>query len=72
VETTRHYQKQVRLLRGLLASLIRYRRFVTPWFDFSPNTPNELADLPGGAGWQIRRTLQSGDDLCIAVIDKRA
>jgi SAM-dependent methyltransferase len=51
---------------------IRYRRVVTPWFDFFRITPDELVDLLDGTGWQIRRTLQSGDDLYIAVIDKRA
>jgi hypothetical protein len=51
---------------------MRYRRFVAPWFDFCRITPDELADLFDGTGWHIRRSLQSGDDLYIAVIDKRA
>jgi hypothetical protein len=58
-------------LSGQSRIRIRYRRFVTPWFDFFRITPGELADLLDGTGW-LRRTLQSSDDLYIAVIDKRA
>lgn len=50
---------------------IRYRTYVTPFFDFIRLTPDELDRLLGGTGWVVNQILRQ-DDLYVAVIDKES
>jgi hypothetical protein len=70
----RYVQRNQRLgrLSGQSRIRIRYRGYVTPWFDYFRITPGELSDLLDGTGWAIHRLLQSEDGLYVAVIDKQA
>jgi SAM-dependent methyltransferase len=58
-------------LSGQSRIRIRYRAYVTPWFDYFRITPGELSQLLDGTGWEITRLLQSEDGLYVAVIDKQ-
>jgi len=49
---------------------IRYRKYVTPWFDFLRMTVEELRGLLTGTGWRLRETIPSDDSLYVAVIEK--
>jgi SAM-dependent methyltransferase len=49
---------------------IRYRKFVTEWFDFLRMTVGELADLLSVTGWRIQQTISSDDSLYVAVLEK--
>jgi SAM-dependent methyltransferase len=49
---------------------IRYRKYVTPWFDFLRMTVDELGDLLIGTGWRLQETIQSDDTLYVAVLEK--
>ena len=71
-EMRRQVQRNRRLgrLSGQSRIRVRYRHYATPWFDYFRITPDELAELLAGTGWQINRILHSEDDLYVAVIDK--
>jgi SAM-dependent methyltransferase len=49
---------------------IRYRKLVTPWFDFLRMTVEELRGLLVGTGWGLQKTIQSNDTLYVAVLEK--
>ena len=49
---------------------IRYRKYVTPWFDFLRMTVDELRGLLAGTGWRLRQTISSDDSLYVAVLEK--
>jgi SAM-dependent methyltransferase len=49
---------------------IRYRKHVTPWFDFLRMTVDELRALLTGTGWRLQDTIQSDDTLYVAVLEK--
>jgi hypothetical protein len=69
----RHVQKNRRLgyLSGQSRIRIRYRGYVTPWFDYFRIPPEELSELLDGTGWAVHRLLQSEGGLYVAVIDKQ-
>jgi SAM-dependent methyltransferase len=69
----RYVQRNRRLgrLSGQSRVRIRYRGYMTPWFDYFRITPGELSELLDGTGWETRRLLQSDDSLYVAVIDKQ-
>jgi SAM-dependent methyltransferase len=71
-EMRRYADRNRRLgrLSGQSRIRIRYRGYVTPWFDFFRITPGELSGLLGGTGWEVQKLLQSEDGLYVAVIDK--
>jgi SAM-dependent methyltransferase len=49
---------------------IRYRKHVTPWFDFLRMTVDELRALLTGTGWRLQEIIQSDDTLYVAVLEK--
>jgi SAM-dependent methyltransferase len=55
-------------MAGQLRLRVRYRTYVSPWFDYLIVSEEEMADILIGTGWQIRRTI--GDDVYVAVIEK--
>jgi SAM-dependent methyltransferase len=59
--------------RGRMAGQVRirarYRLGKTPWFDYLMVSRDELAELLGGTGWHLARTID-GEDTYIAVIEK--
>ena len=56
-------------MSGQIRIRVRFRDRATPWFDYLMVSPEELAGLLDGTGWQIARILDS-DDTYVAVIDK--
>jgi hypothetical protein len=58
-------------LSGQRRIRIRYRRYVTPWFDYFRIAVPELRDVLAGTGWNVTDVLSSDDsDVFIAIIDK--
>lgn len=47
---------------------IRYRRFVTPWFDFLRLSPEEMGNLADGTGWELVKVLREEESLYIGVL----
>lgn len=58
-------------MAGQLRLRVRYRERATPWFDYLIVSRDELRELLGGTGWQVRRFLPpEGGRLYAAVIEK--
>jgi SAM-dependent methyltransferase len=49
---------------------IRYRKYVTPWFDFLRMTVEELRELLEGTGWRLQQMLSPDDSLYVAILEK--
>jgi SAM-dependent methyltransferase len=56
-------------MSGQLRLRIRYRDLVGPWFDYLIVSPDEMADIVDGTGWQITRLVQGEGSPYVAVID---
>jgi SAM-dependent methyltransferase len=57
---------------GQLRLRLRFRRFVTPWFDYLFVSPGEMERLLRGTGWHVRRFIRVDDPFYAAVIEKDA
>lgn len=55
---------------GQLKIRIRFQKYTGPWFEYLFVSRDELAELLEGAGWQVRRFIDSKSAIYIAVIDK--
>jgi SAM-dependent methyltransferase len=55
---------------GQLRIRVRHRTLVTPWFDYLLASPDELLELVAGTGWHVRRFLDDGGSLYVAVLEK--
>jgi SAM-dependent methyltransferase len=49
---------------------VRYLDRMTPWFDATLYSPEEMAELLDGTGWRLRRTLPGRGRGYVAIIDR--
>ena len=56
-------------MSGQLRVRIRYRTLVDPWFDYLIVSPDEMAEIVDGTGWQISRLVQDEGSSYVAVLD---
>lgn len=60
-------------MSGQIRMRARYKRFVTPWFDYLMVSPEEMATLLDGTGWRIARQYSAaGGRLYTAIIERAA
>jgi SAM-dependent methyltransferase len=57
-------------LPGQLRLRIRYRKHVTPWFDYLLVSKDEMRQIVAGTGWRISRFFDSDGPMYIAVLEK--
>lgn len=61
--------------RGRMSGQIRmrgrYKRFVTPWFDYLMASKEEVDHLVDGTGWRVTRSFESGNSPLYAVMIER-
>jgi len=57
-------------LPGQLKIRVRYRKYVTPWFQYLIVAEHEMRRILKGTGWTIRRTFDSKSGAYIAIIEK--
>lgn len=57
-------------MAGQLRIRVRYRAYVTPWFDYLFVSPDELRGIVDGTGWTISRIVASDGPIYAAVITK--
>ncbi len=58
-------------LPGQLTLRVRYRNYVTPWFEYLFVSKKEMRDILNGTGWKLTRTFGSQDPAYVAVIEKQ-
>jgi len=51
---------------------VRYKKFVTPWFDYLFASKAEMSKILKDSGWIVRRFIESGGPVYIAVIEKQS
>lgn len=69
-----HYRRNIQQgrLGGQLRLRIRYRRWVTPWFDWLFVSPPDLRRLVAGTGWRVLDVCAEGrNEPYVAVLERR-
>ena len=60
-------------MSGQIRMRARYKRFVTPWFDYLMVSPAEMEGLLDGTGWRIAKQYGgAGARLYTAIIERSA
>ncbi len=44
--------------------------YVTPWFDYLYVSKGEMKEILKGSGWRVKKFIDSGDSVYVAVIEK--
>jgi SAM-dependent methyltransferase len=57
---------------GQLRIRIRHGRYRTPWFDYLLASPEEMAELADGTGWELRRVIDEGEHVYVGVLERTA
>jgi SAM-dependent methyltransferase len=55
---------------GQLRIRIRHGPYKTPWFDYLLASPDELAELVVGTGWELTRVLGEGEPSYVGVLER--
>jgi SAM-dependent methyltransferase len=66
-----HEQNRRRgLMGGQLRIRIRHGHYATPWFDYLLASPEELAELASGTGWELTRVIGEGEPSYVGVLER--
>jgi SAM-dependent methyltransferase len=57
-------------MAGQLRIRIRHGRYATPWFDYLLVSPEEMAGLAEGTGWELRRVIDEGEHVYVGVLER--
>ena len=57
-------------MAGQVRIRIRYKRYVTPWFDYLFVSKDELLQILEGTGWRLKHIIDPDNPIYIAVIQK--
>lgn len=55
---------------GQVRIRVRYRKYVTPWFDYLFVSQEEMGDILGDTGWRIKEAIDGQGPGYVAVIEK--
>ena len=55
---------------GQLRIRIRYRHYRTPWFDYLLASPEEMAKLARGTGWELTEVIDEGEHVYVGVLER--
>lgn len=55
---------------GQLRIRVRYKKYVTPWYDYLFVSKDEMEDILEGTGWRATHFIDSGDSVYTAIIEK--
>lgn len=65
------WNRQRGRMAGQIRLRLRYKTLVGPWFDYLMVSPDEMAQIVAGAGWQIEQLIaQEGAATYTAVLEK--
>ena len=57
-------------MAGQLRIRIRHGAYRTPWFDYLLASPQELAELADGTGWELTRVVGEGEPSYVGVLER--
>jgi|TARA_B100000315_G_C14549427_1_gene574967 hypothetical protein len=55
---------------GQVRIRVRYKNYMTPWFDYLLSSPDELRTMLDGTPWRLRRILDADTGAYVAIIEK--
>lgn len=55
---------------GQLRIRVRYKKYVTPWFDYLIVSKDEMEEMLTGTGWRVKNFIDSETSVYIAIIEK--
>ena len=58
-------------MAGQLRIRIRHGRHATPWFDYLLASPEEMAKLAKGTGWELAEVIDEGEHLYVGVLERK-
>ncbi len=64
------FNKRRNRMPGQIRIRIRYKRCVTPWFDYLFVSKNEMRMILENTGWQIKKFIDGKEGIYIAIIEK--
>ncbi|MCW4039704.1 MAG: class I SAM-dependent methyltransferase [Candidatus Bathyarchaeota archaeon] len=64
------FNRQRGRMSGQLRIRIRYKKFVTPWFDYLIVSQQEMQEIIKDTGWKIQELLQQDSPTYLAIIKK--
>ena len=59
-----------RRMAGQLRIRIRHHGYKTPWFDYLLASPEEMASLAEGTGWELSRVIDEGEYVYVGVLER--
>jgi SAM-dependent methyltransferase len=66
-----HASNRVRgRMSGQVRLRVRYKRYVTPWFDYLMVSKDEMHDILEGTGWSVKKYFEEQDLFYTAIIGK--
>jgi SAM-dependent methyltransferase len=57
-------------MAGQLRIRIRHGTYSTPWFDYLLASPEEMAELAEGTGWELARVIDEGEHVYVGVLER--
>lgn len=57
-------------MSGQLRLRVRYRNLIGPWFEYLIVSPEEMAEIVEGTGWQMRHLVRDEGSYYVAVLDR--
>ena len=64
------FNKRSGRMAGQLRIRVRFKRYISEWFDYLFVSPNEMTDILKGTGWKVRKFINSNGTTYIAIIEK--
>ena len=58
-------------MAGQLRMRVRYKKYVTPWFDYLLVSKDEMESILEGTDWRVSKYIDSESALYIAIIEKK-
>jgi len=55
---------------GQLRIRIRHGSYSTPWFDYLLVSPEEMASLADGTGWELTRVIDEDEHVYVGVLER--
>lgn len=71
LEYHRYNRKRGRM-SGQIRLRVRYKKHVTPWFDYLLVSKDEMREILKGTGWQVKRFFDSKSPWYLAIIEKES
>ena len=58
-------------MSGQLRIRVRYKKYISDWFEYLLVSRNEMQELLQGTGWKVRQFIDSEGPFYIAIIEKK-